>query len=366
MSEGLLTSAVLASDWNARVAAIRKIETSVAPNEQLAVFARLAQDLFVPQLTYDFAHVQWPDDYEGEQFAADYAAARELTRAFRQVEPRQLAAAMAANPRVLRVLRLICGYTRPELAEASALAIGNETGGVSSAVIRTMETGGASRSVADACAKLSRTVDQVVRGELFPPDPTDESMLRTKQQKADTAAGWASVRDSAEKGVSYDVLLHQRLYGGAFRQIADASSSRVGRVLEDPVIELLELAGIDFIRTTSSKNDKSEVSERFGITLSLVPDFVIYKGTSLRAFLECKMINDGGTARDKAARFTNYRHEGMRLGGVPVIAVVDGAGWRRTQDALGPVIKACDGRVFTRASLHDLLSVEPLASLRLF
>ena len=73
--------------------------------------------------------------------------------------------------------------------------------------------------------------------------------------------------------------------------------------------------------------------------------------------------NDGGTARDKAARFTNLRAEGMRLGGVPVFAVLGGLGWLRVNDTLGPVVAACDGRVFTLGTLTEMLGVAPISGL---
>jgi len=40
--------------------------------------------------------------------------------------------------------------------------------------------------------------------------------------------------------------------------------------------------------------------------------------------IECKIANDGGTARDKAARYRSLRQEAARLGGVPLFAVLDG------------------------------------------
>jgi hypothetical protein len=87
-------------------------------------------------------------------------------------------------------------------------------------------------------------------------------------------------------------------------------------------------------------------------------------GGTLRAILECKQANDGGTARDKAARFATLRNETVRLGGVPLFAVLAGLGWRRTADTLGPVVRDTDGRVFTIQTLNAMISVEPFPGLR--
>jgi hypothetical protein len=94
------------------------------------------------------------------------------------------------------------------------------------------------------------------------------------------------------------------------------------------------------------------------------PDFVVFdENDTLRAMLECKQTNDGGTARDKAGRFGTLRQEGIRLGGIPLFAVLDGLGWRRTNDALGPVVRDTDGRVFTLATVGDMIKTQPFPHL---
>jgi hypothetical protein len=192
----------------------------------------------------------------------------------------------------------------------------------------------------------------------------DRITLRRKTDDPGTASGWASARAYATSGVPLPAFLHQRAYGGAFRQLLDATSSSRGDILETAVEELLSEAGIPFIRTGT--HDQAAISTRFGLTVRPAPDFVIFdpRTTALKAILECKVANDGGTARDKAARFRSLRTEAQRLGGVPVIAVLGGIGWRRTADALGPVIRDTDGRTFTVATLASLLELDPFPSLR--
>jgi hypothetical protein len=48
---------------------------------------------------------------------------------------------------------------------------------------------------------------------------------------------------------------------------------------------------------------------------------------------------------------------------VPVFALLGGIGWRRTVDALGPVVRDTNGRVFTLATIRELLDVEPFPPL---
>jgi hypothetical protein len=67
--------------------------------------------------------------------------------------------------------------------------------------------------------------------------------------------------------------------------------------------------------------------------------------------------------RREASRFNSLRAEAARLGGVPVFAVLSGLGWRRARDALGPVVRDTDGRIFTIANLSEMLSADPFPQL---
>ncbi len=133
-------------------------------------------------------------------------------------------------------------------------------------------------------------------------------------------------------------------------------------MIEDAVEELFASSRIPYVRTGPST--KELIAKRFGITVKPAPDFVLHDNSGLvRAILECKQANDGGTARDKAARFTALRNEAVRLGGIPVFAVLAGLGWRRTADTLGPVVRDTDGRVFTTKTLDQMITVEPMPGL---
>jgi hypothetical protein len=132
--------------------------------------------------------------------------------------------------------------------------------------------------------------------------------------------------------------------------------------LEDAVEDLFNASSVKFVRTGS--DNQQEIERRFGLTVKPAPDFAIYDTRdSLRAILECKNANDGGTARDKASRFRSLRAESMRLGGIPLFGILSGLGWRRTRDALGPVIRDTDGRVFTLTTLSGILAVDPFPQL---
>lgn len=77
-------------------------------------------------------------------------------------------------------------------------------------------------ATAEQARVAAATLVQVMDGSLF---GEPGGGLRRKQDKLDTSQGWSSVQRLANGGVSY-ADLHQRHYGGAFRQVLDTSSRR--------------------------------------------------------------------------------------------------------------------------------------------
>jgi hypothetical protein len=352
-----------AATWNDRVALIRRIPEQYGTAHQGAVYAAVAGRAYVPDFEPDFAYVHWREEYELAPLTEMYERALQATAGFVDVDVDNLARVVTEHPATLRIFRLILGFTSSEFAETCALVAARfSLTPVSRATIGTIENGGrVSADVARTCAQAIHLV--IARDpDLFPATPEGGS-LRLKIDKPDTAAGWDTVRRYALEGVPLPVFLHQRAYGGAFRQLLDATSSSRGGLIEDPVEALFRREGIPYIRTGS--HNQAAIEQRFGLTVRPAPDFVIYaESNHLKAILECKGASDGGTARDKAARFRALRQEAGRLGGIPLFAVLAGIGWRRVHDALGPVIRDTDGRTFTLATLPQMLETEPFPGLR--
>jgi hypothetical protein len=358
--EDTINQIVAAPNWDQRVARVRQIPGHHGTMEHPAIYAEIARRLYVSHLAPDYAYVPVEDFYELPHFASAYAQATRATVGFTKVAVRDLTSAIEAEPTVLLPLRVITGLLRSEFAGATKIvaeALGLRA--LSPSKVDSMERSGTPAS-AEQARVAAETIDQIMRGTLFGRPPTGS--LKSKQQKPDTAGGWASVEEFAERGVPYDVFLHQRHYGGAFRQVLDATSELRGNLIEDAVEALFDEHGIPYIRTGS--HNQAEIAARFEVIVQPAPDFVVYdESDNLRALLECKGANDGGTARDKALRFQRLHEESVRLGGVPLIAVLGGLGWMRVNDTLGPVIRYCDGRVFSVSNLAEMLTVAPFTSL---
>jgi len=357
--EETVAAIVNAPSWDQRVARLRLVPQHHGTGEHPAIHAAVAREVYVPHLAPDFAYIHEAPFYEREYFEDVYRAAAGDTDNFQRVTSDDLAAVLEADPRTLLVFRTIVGLTKEEFAHSTTLAAGAlGLPGLSSGKVDRMERKGTATTPVQARA-AAETLTQVMQGTLFGDPP---GALRSKQDKPDTAEGWPTVQGLAEGGVPYALFLHQRHYGGAYRQVLDATSSLRGDLIEDAVETLFRERGVPYIRTGS--HNQGDIEARFEVRVTPAPDFVVFDETdTLRAMLECKGTNNGGTARDKALRFERLRDESVRLGGIPLLAVLGGIGWARVNDTLGPVVRDTDGRVFTLATLPEMLTVAPFPSL---
>lgn len=351
---------VEAATWDQRVAQIRLVSQNHGTGQHQEIFARVAREVYVPHLAPDFAYIHSAEFYDLPAFQAAYTAATAATSDFTDVSEATLTAAIEAEPRTLLAFRTILGLVGKEFAQSTHLVaepLGLKP--LSAGKVDAMERNGTPVTTEQAML-VARTILRAMDGSLFGDPPGD---LHRKQDKYDTASGWDTVQALARDGVPYAAFLHQRHYGGAFRQLLDATSTRRGNLLEDAVEELFIEHGVPHIRTGS--HNQADIAKRFEISVQPAPDFVVYDDSdTLRGMLECKLVNDGGTARDKALRFERLRAESMRLGGVPLLAVLAGLGWGRVNDTLGPVVRDTDGRVFTLATLPEMMNVAPFPGLR--
>jgi len=354
-----ITSIVEANSWDQRIAKIRLIPLKHGTNEHPSIYAEIARLLYVPHLAADFAYIHEDDFYGREYFEQVYADAYAATAGFTKVTEAELTSVLEDNLRTLLVFRTITGLTKGEFAHATIMA--GEPFSLSPLKpnkVDAMERNGTATTYEQA-GVAAKTISQIIDGSLFGVPPGD---LISKQAKPDTEKGWSSVHLFASAGVPFSLFLHQRHYGGAFRQILDATSTQRGDLIEDAVEALFRQNGVPYIRTGS--HDQGDIATRFEVRVTPAPDFVVFDDSeTLRAILECKGTNDGGTARDKALRFAKLRGESNRLGGIPLIAVLGGIGWARVNDALGPVVRDTDGRVFTLSTLSAMLEMAPFPPL---
>ena len=294
---------VEAPGWNQRVAQIRLIPQHHGTGEHSHIFAEVARVLYVPFLAPDFAYINRAPFYEQKHFLDAYEATFRATGGFSRISEDELAKVLVDAPQTLLVFRTILGLTREEFAHSTKLS-GEPVGlrSLTSAKVDSMERTASSTTEGQARV-AAKTLRMVMDGTLFGEPP---SGLLSKQAKPDTDRGWASVQQYATDGVPFGLFLHQRHYGGAFRQVLDATSTQRGDLIEDAVEAIFKEQRVPFIRTGA--HNQAEIAARFEVRVTPAPDFVVFdEAGALRAMLECKGTNNGGTARDKALRFERLR-----------------------------------------------------------
>ncbi len=266
----VIAGIVSATTVNERVRLIRQVPEKFGKAEHQEIYSEIAKAVYVKDLSPDFAFVHWREDYELEDIERAYTAACEQTRIFENTSPQVVAATILEYPATLRIFRLLLGLTTQEFA-AATLIVASQTGQkpILNGTVKNIEIG---KPISRVAAALAATViDQAMQGQLFGNPPKG---LRSKIDKPDTRNGWQTVRLFARERVPLEVFLHQRHYGGSFRQLLDATSSLRGDVVEQAVEELFSANGIQFVRTGSS--NQSMIARKFSLTLKPAPDFVIH------------------------------------------------------------------------------------------
>lgn len=185
--------------------------------------------------------------------------------------------------------------------------------------------------------------------------------VSVEADKLDTVDGWESVTQIARDGVPYSALLYQRYVGGVWRQVQDAYSEAKGdAILEVPVERLLREEGVPFWRSRRGASGAGETAARYGIEPG--PDFLV-PAENPAVIVETKVVEDGGGARDKAARIQRLSEIAAQRG-LLICAVVDGKGWDERPQALADVVVATQGRTFSLATLPGLIDVPEIAAWR--
>ena len=316
---------------------------------------------FAGALQPSFHLVPYGDKMASEvEFQDAYAALSRATNAFRMVTRETLAEALTSTPASLVPLRMILSLTRNELAFTIRLAYPETT--VTDTGLRALEQ---LREPVDAkSARLVGLIADValrmMGGTLLTVPPAAQEVFHSKLDHPDTRNGWAGVSSAASVGVPYWALLYQRYVGGTWRQAQDTYSEVKGdAVLELPVRLWLDTHGIPYYHSPPGATGAAQTATQFHLNPG--PDFVL-PPTSPTAVLECKVGEDGGTVRDKAARIKNLAEAARQRGLVPC-AIIDGKGWQQRASALVDVVVATEGRTYTLQTLDYLQHVPEIAAL---
>lgn len=87
-----------AESWDERVSRIRQIPQRHGTDAHPAIYAQIAQRVYVPHLSPDFAYIHEADFYDAPYFDRAYERARAGTNGFMNVDPATLAAVLEYEP----------------------------------------------------------------------------------------------------------------------------------------------------------------------------------------------------------------------------------------------------------------------------
>ncbi len=345
------------------VARLQAVGVALAKHGEEAEASRaLLTQSYLTHLSPSFHLVPRGDSmFEEDAFAEAYEALAKGTDNFTRVDETTLKATLLECPSALAPLRMILGLTHNELAVAIRLhdPESKVAGGSLKSLERSAAQGRPTATRQRTVASITGAVLAMMNRDLLTVPPRLTTYFHSKLDKRDTASGWQSVRDHTG-GVPYSALLFQRYVGGVWRQVQDAYSEIKGdAVLEIPLQDLLDAHGVPYHRTKRGPAGAAETRARFGLKPG--PDFII-PDDSPTLVIESKVAEDGGTARDKAARIRNLVTAATERG-LRACALIDGKGWTERPNALCDVILATQGRTYTLSTIEQILELSEIQAL---
>lgn len=299
---------------------------------------------------------------EYARFQEAYETLKRATKDFRAVDPAAVWDALLADSLATVVLRCILGMTPPEWADLAASDSGLT---ITQNFARSLD--GKVRTDREYLARLSErkatTLERVVamvetacrRISAGVTERAPDTLHRL--DKVDTAEGIDSVRRAADFHVPYAMLLYERLLGRPFASHRDSVSELIGDVMESAVEAELLARGVSFRKTKRAERVPG---------FDQAPDFITPDEYAPAVVIEAKITNDDGTARDKFTRIIHLveqSKERIASGqpGFEVVACIDGRGFGIRREDMRRLLIALEGKVFTLATLGDLVAHTALA-----
>ncbi len=166
-----------------------------------------------------------------------------------------------------------------------------------------------------------------------------------------TREGLTSLHHVAAEHMPYPVLLYERYLGRPFASYRDSISGLVGDIMEGAIEERLRRARITFRKTGQAERVPG---------YEQAPDFFVPTELAPAVIIEAKITGDDGTARDKVARIlrlATMRDDRIRARqpAFEVIACIDGRGFGVRRQDMRDMLRATQGKVFTLATLDQLI-----------
>ena len=295
-------------------------------------------------------------------FERGYEALKKVTAGFSIFDPEKVFQTAVAEPISVIVLRTMLGFTPPEWGYVTTQKTGmSVTQGYIRSLDRKVRMNPQAELNANGLARdrlhaMVRTACKLLASGA--PDVKEDQLHRF--DKADTRNGADSIRNLANIGVPYAMLLYERFLGRPFAGHRDSVSELIGDSLESAIEYVLTKSGISFRKTK-----RAERIEGFDQT----PDFIIPSEFNPQVIIEAKITEDDGTARDKVTRIQHLGE--LSLAGrsennprYEVIACIGGRGFGVRREDMKKMILATRGKVFTAKTLDRLVACTRLSEFK--
>lgn len=311
------------------LAAVRRLAREVAHSKLNTAAVLLKPGLITP-----------PSEYRG---ALDVLAAKSASRSLGDgITYRTVLAAQRVNSHVIPTLAAIAGLSWSDLVQRAGLTHPRSADGP--------WTPEAARLAFDVIEDI--VLDRV-RADIsdgFPSRPIE--LLGDPDIGVSGRCGWAVVEEFRTRGVPYEVLLAQRIEGGAWRTHRDRTGGKYSHVLADELCVLLDRAGVKYLRAKNCGGALSaaQIEENVGGGGDQVALIVLNEREQPTDVLAISVANDGGSAAKSGARLAKLPD---RVN-VPVSALVAGLGWAARNETADLAL-ALSGRLFSDANMPSLV-----------
>ena len=268
--------------------------------------------------------------------ALDDVAAKCDGGSIESITPKAVAAAQRQNPRVMETLCSVAGVSYTEL-RARGEGLPKDP------------RGRWSPSQTHAAFAL---IDDLVRGQVADllPGTAPARALEFFPGLGLGRDGWSLVEELRGGGVPYEVLLAQRIAGGAWLAHRNRTSSQFAPLVAGRLCELLDSRSIGYLRSTriGGREAPSRVGKASGCDKQ-VGLLALDPAGRPAAGVIFSVARDGGTASKNASRLRSMQ----RPRDLPVAVVVIGAGWAQRNETADLAI-AFGGRIFSDQSIAEL------------
>jgi len=287
-------------------------------------------------------------------FEQGYETLKQVTKNFRVISPDLIFKSMIKKPVVVIVLRSMLGFTPPEWAYVANQKYDSS---IDQGFIRGIDRKIRIAPLQDL--KITSTVEiklriliKVACELLSEKSPIVPEALIHRLDKADTKNGLSSIKNLANIGAPYAMLLYERFLGRPFAGHRDSISGHIGNKMESAIEDVLHDAGISFRKTKRAGKIPG---------FDQAPDFTIPSEYNPEIIIEAKITEDDGTARDKVTRIQHLgelslKNRNQSNPKFEVIACIDGRGFGIRHEDMKKMLLATRGKVFTFKTLKYLVS----------